>query len=458
MTTTVFPCPKCGAVVRLREGETRVQCTGCGSTVAANATGSREVVAQGPGGGEKLRSTVLALSLVVLAGAFLTMAAMRHRKHASPATHTDPTPIYTAPPKVPVVPTPAGELAWEANARAPVMAAVNADAVEDIVGFFRVWDGRSAWVAYAGAFDGATLKPLWRTEAIDPQLVKQPGVVPLALVAGPRVLIADTSPTLRVFTLATGEKQTTFRLSGSIAELCRAPDKASRVWAKVVGDGDTMIDLDTGKSTLAPRPKWCPVPAYRAALPPPVPPYPTADQRAAATRRAKDAAPCSDVFINSVLANAMCARPDAAPDAPSVFKSGYTLTDGPLAVALGTTNGKPFAESRTKASPWAHGFVTDDTKPKATPPAVADLTGGRLYAVYERLYFDAKLAAVDARTGSVLWEAPLVASLPGPEGTGRGDARALVASATRVYVVRAGGGLDVFDASSGKAIGTIGKQ
>jgi len=40
MTTTVFPCPKCGAVVRLREGETRVQCTGCGSTVAANAQAS----------------------------------------------------------------------------------------------------------------------------------------------------------------------------------------------------------------------------------------------------------------------------------------------------------------------------------------------------------------------------------------------------------------------------------
>ena len=297
------------------------------------------------------------------------MAASRRHKPAPVTPQADPTPIYTAPPKVPVVPTPAGELAWEGNARAPVVADVNGDAVEDVVGFFRVWDGLSAWVAYAGAFDGATLKPLWRTDVLDPQIVKQPGVVPLALVAGPRVLIADTSPTLRVFTLATGEKQATLQMSGSVAELCHTPDKASRVWVKVVGvgDGDTMLDLDTGKSALAPRPKWCPIPAYRASLPLPLPPFPTPDLLAAAAKRAKEALPCSEVFINGVLAEATCASPSAGPDAAPAFKAAYTLSDGPLTVALGTKDGKPFAESRTKATPWVHAFVTDDTKPKPAP-------------------------------------------------------------------------------------------
>jgi outer membrane protein assembly factor BamB len=75
------------------------------------------------------------------------------------------------------------------------------------------------------------------------------------------------------------------------------------------------------------------------------------------------------------------------------------------------------------------------------------------------LYFDARLVSLDAATGARLWDVPLVGSLPSStaDDVGRGEARGLVASKARVYVTRSGGGLDVFDAADGRAIGTIGR-
>jgi hypothetical protein len=254
-----------------------------------------------------------------------------------PATHLPPKrpPSTRHPPVVvPVTPTPAGEVAWEPSGRAPIVASINADAVEDVFGFFRVWDGLSAWVVYAGAFDGATLKEMWRSDALDPQIAKQPGVVPLALIAGPRIVVADTSPTLRVYTLATGQKQTTLQLLGPVAELCLSPDDPSRVWAKVVGEGDAMLDLRTGKSTIGPRPRWCPVPAYRSALPTPLPKRATPEQLATAARKVKEAAVCTDAFTNAVVAHASCRAPATLQGRRMASCRAYdAVTDGTLAVA-----------------------------------------------------------------------------------------------------------------------------
>lgn len=443
--------------MRLRDGETKVQCTGCGSTVASADAAKGALAAGARSGGEKTRQVVLSLSLGVAAAGLATMATLRRHGPPDRGAAPAPTPIYTAPPVAPVGPTPEGELAWEANARSPVIAAINGDAVEDIVGFFRVWDGLSAWIAYAGAFDGATLKPLWRSEPIDPQIIKQPGVVPLAVVVGGRVVVADTSPTLRVFDLVSGEKQVTLKLTGAVQDICRAPDQPNRVWIHVVGGGDTTLDVLASKAELAPRPKWCPVPPYQVEPPPPTQRKPTPEELAAAARRKVELTACTELFDNGLVARAAC-RPPATSKGEEGFVPAYELSDGTLSVALGTKESKPFARSRVAASPWAHDFVVDGTMAKDAAPAVAELGFGRLYAVYERVYFDARLAAVDARTGEALWDAPLVGSLPRTDGNGRGEARGLVTTASRVYVTRAGGGLDIFDAAAGKPVGTIGKQ
>jgi len=456
MTTTVMPCPHCKAPIRLREGESQVQCTECGDTVQRIEPGAPRPVPRPASPG--LMRAVLPASLALIAGGFISFAMLRHPRRPPPPPLP---PLYTAPPVAPIAATPAGEIAWEPVARSPIIATINSDAVEDIFGFFRVWDGTSAWVPFAGAFDGATLKPIWRTEAIDPQILKRRGILPYAVVAGKRVVISDATNLLRVFTLATGEKEATLALAGVVMDFCHSPDPASRIWVKVEGDADTMLDLDTGKSQLAPRPAWCPVPAFQApvlALPK-TPARRVAPAEVLAAARQREA--CESEFSNGPVAKATC-RPVSQAGYTNAADAGarirYELSDGTLTVGLGTLAGLPMAASATKGSSWTHGFVTDDTKAKPLTPSVTDLAFGRLYAVYEKVYFDARLTALDARTGKPLWDVPLVGSVLGTEGTNRGNARALVATAARVYVARAGGGLDVFDATSGQAVGSIGKQ
>ena len=74
------------------------------------------------------------------------------------------------------------------------------------------------------------------------------------------------------------------------------------------------------------------------------------------------------------------------------------------------------------------------------------------------MYFDSRIAAVDAKTGDALWDVPLLGSLGTTRSPGRGEARAILASKTRLYVPRSGGSLDVFDIKSGTSLGIIGKK
>jgi outer membrane protein assembly factor BamB len=345
-----------------------------------------------------------------------------------------------------------------------VLTRINADDVDDIVGFFKVWDGRSAWAHYAGAFDGATLKLLWQSEPVDPQLIKQPGVAPIAVVLGRRVVIGDASPTLRVFDVRSGEKLSTLQLMGPVMDVCPMPNSADRIWIRVADGGDTVFDLATEKSDPGPRPKGCPEPQYENTTIPKPPVLPTPKDLQAITDKTAEVLACDRTFENAMLARASCHAPASSPPAADAstsagFVAAYELSDGSgLSVALGTKSSRPVASSTTKGAPWERELVPADTKAKLGAPPVADLAFERLYVVSERVYFDARLTALDAHTGAVVWEAPLTGSLPRSDGSGRGDARALVTTAARVYVVRAGGALDVFDASSGKPAGSIGKQ
>jgi hypothetical protein len=403
---------------------------------------------------------MLVASLVLILGG-LTSLGLQKRGHRARPSPEPPSPVRglpasTLPPPPEVVPTPEGEIAWDVGTRAPVVTAINADGVEDFIGFFRVWDGLSAWIPYAGVFDGATLKPIWRTDPIDPRLVKQPGVVPLALVAGHRVVVADTSSTVRVYNLSGGEKELTLRLAGPVMDLCRAPDQETRVWVHILGGGDTMLDVATAKSELAPRPKWCPEAAYQNAAVAPLPRHPSPAELAANAAKKAEVAACFDAFENGVVAQASCRTPTASSSAEG-FIPAYELVNGPTSVAFGTKNGRPHLASTVKGASWAHALVPDDANTKNAPPAVAEVAFGRVYVVAERVYFDSELVALDAKTGERLWKAPLVGSVPSNDAS-RGRATSLVATASRLYVVRSGGGLDVFDASSGQRVGALGKQ
>ncbi len=442
MSTTVLSCPSCRAPVRFAGDVTTAACGSCGAVVTRGGSGAMLT-----GSGERARQNILAVSLLVVAAGFLSLALLQRRRHPDPPAEPPPS-TFVAPQPVVVTPTPAGEIAWELTARAPVLTAVNNDATEDILGFLRVWDGRSAWVTHAGAFDGATLKPLWRSEPLDPQLVKRPGVVPLALVLGARVALADTSSTLRVVNLASGEKQLTMNLTGPIVQLC-AVDRPDRVWVGVEGGGDTIVDLVSERAELAARPRACPPPP--GALP--VLPTPKRREQASAQQLAQVVA-CNATFVNALLARSTCRAPAALPDADS--DPGYELSDGALSVKVGLRGGQAFAGSSKPR--WEHAFAAEGSMTRPSVPSVSDLAFGRFYAVYERGYFDARLVALDAQTGDLKWEATLLGSVTGVDGAGAGEARTLVATSARVYVARSGGELDVFDATSGAQVGAIGKR
>ena len=410
----------------------------------------------------------MSVSLIALAAGFVGLALTKQKAAHPPQPPVHAEPIYTAPAKVIVAPTPEGEIAWDARARSPVVAPVNGDGVEDIIGFFRVWDGRSAWITHAGAFDGATFKPLWRSDPLDPQIVRRNGVVPSAVVVGPKVVLSDATQTIYVHGIANGERLSTIKFPSLVLDVCRAPDTPDRVWVDVEHEGSSFVDLGTEKLTLAPRPTWCPARLDRpeeVVAPRRGPPTKLAASRphltqVAATQtveRLHDIVACGKAFANLGLAHASCHASDTSKTTDG-FLPVYDLTDGTVSVSMGITKGAPFVTSTTKGSPWTYGFITDDTKPRPVVPEVADLAPGRLYAVYERIYFDAKLAAVDTQTGKLLWETPLLGSVGDVEGAGRGGARSLVSTAARVYVARSGGGLEVFDATNGTRLGGIGKQ
>ncbi len=376
-------------------------------------------------------------------------------------------PVVTLPP---TQEEPSASIAWEADAQAPVIVAVDDDGIEDFVGFFRAWDGRSAWITYAGAFRGKNLDPVWRSEPLDPWIVRTAGVVPTAVAAGDRVVIADTSPTVRVYKVASGDKDWEYKLGDVAAELCASPD-GNHVWVRVadtrddktiatsktVPHNDTLLDLSARKATTAaPRPKWCP-PRTDA------PVTPSLDGGRAGNAAQLLWAACHEDFRNR-LAHASCAPATGTPKADG-FAPSFVLKDGTWSVAVGSKSDDP-------STPMAMGFGADgksawqstlavdpSTKGTAEVAHIAELSGDTLYVVYDKVYFDERLGALDAKTGERRWDVPLVDSLP-RVGTreGRGPARALVVSTDRVYVPRAGGGLDVFDAKGGGAVGMLGRK
>jgi outer membrane protein assembly factor BamB len=170
---------------------------------------------------------------------------------------------------------------------------------------------------------------------------------------------------------------------------------------------------------------------------------------------------CDDDFKNA-LAEATCLPEGPAP-ATAEADTHYLLKTKENAVALGTSAAGPIVSGIGPGFKvtWTTPLVDDGTKPLPGAPHIADLANGRLYVIYGKVYFDSRLAALDAENGKRLWDVPLVGSIGGVGSigeSGRGQAVALVASKSRVYVSRSGGGLDVFSATDGKSLGTVGKK
>jgi hypothetical protein len=316
-TTTVVACTICGTPTRLAQGQDEARCEKCNALV-------RRAAPPGEAGGDNgVGVMIAAIAVLCAAGAGVWMLGRPvtppppARTTASATGRPKPPPL-TAPPSVP-----AGELAWVPQAR-PTLAAIDDDGVEDVFGFFRVWDGHSAWTTFAGAFRGTTLAPMWRTEPLDPWLVRKPGIVPMAVAVGKRLVVADATESVRVYAMS-GDKLATYKLAEPPRDLCALPD--GRVW--IDGDAPTTLDVDSGKVVVAAAvPGSCKRPVR------PAPPKFREDAGVALARTQWTAA-CEGSYQNR-LGRATCLPPQQVP-ALAGIDVRYAVTDGTTQVALGTS-------------------------------------------------------------------------------------------------------------------------
>lgn len=319
---------------------------------------------------------------------------------------------------------PAGEhLQWSSNGTSVVPARIDGDAVEDFVGRYVILDigGDSSQTIFVGGFSGATFERAWKAGPYG-TLSEGIGATHLA-VAGDRVAVTDYRLTLHVLDAATGKELRSLRLSDRARSMCSPTDGRKQVWIEVVDNSSLVVDLDAGKAEpFARRPAWC---------------------RGGASHE---------------CAGARAACTDDRNRAPKQvgFGTDLVFTEGTSAVAVGhkepgtrTPMAMGFDATRGAAL-WTTTIPTDPSTVTGIPDASGDIAEGRFFTTYSMgSQKGIRLVSFDARTGARRWDVEV------PRGSAGSGVNGLTVTATRVYVPH-WTWLDVFDAGSGKPLGTVG--
>ena len=319
---------------------------------------------------------------------------------------------------------PAGEhLQWSANGTSVVPARIDGDAVEDFVGRYVILDlkGDSSQTLFVGGFSGATFERAWKAGPYG-TLSEGVGATHLAVV-GDRVAVTDFRMALHVLDATTGKELRSLRLSDRARSMCSPADARKQVWVEVVDGNSLVVDLEAGKAEpLAKRPAWC-----RGG----------ASHECAGTRAA-----CSD-------------DRNRAPKQVG-FGTDLVFTEGSSSVAMGhkepgtrTPMAMGFDAVRGVAA-WTTTIPTDPAIVSGIPDPSGDLVEGRFFTSYSLgNQKGSRLVSFDARSGARRWDVEV------PRGSAGSGVEGLTATATRLYVPH-WTWLDVFDAGSGKLLGTVG--
>lgn len=319
--------------------------------------------------------------------------------------------------------SPGGEwLQWDAT-EPFVVADVDDDAVEDVIGRYRVLEGDdlTLWV---GAFSGADFQRMWRAGPFG-TLSTGGGQAVHLTVAGDRVLVTDEHNIAHLLEPATGKQTARLRLPDRAERVC---GRDGRFFVATVDGGGLLVD-GSGKTEKAKPPTWC----------------------------AGRGSPADDCFSLRVRRNVAseCRGPQAAPSHGG-FNAAWVLVDGDRAIAIGHKHpGTPvpmlmgFSLGRRRAD-WVRTLGSDPTAVAEGAPEVTELVGGRVFSYYGIKPFGGRVATLDAKTGEVAWDVVLPRSETGSEPS------MLTATARRVYVPH-WTWLDIFDARSGAHLGTIGR-
>jgi hypothetical protein len=231
-----------------------------------------------------------------------------------------------------------------------------------------------------------------------------------------------------MYDLGTGRETRTVKLTDRAKGMCTLPG-GKHVWLEMSDEKNVLFDVDAGTTSPAARPAGCPQGD------------PSGDCRGRLTRGAPRPG---------------CAGPEGAPKVNG-FQAVNLIEDGDAAVALGKKHpgtALPIAvgfDPKTKSVRWQQPVVSgEEAAAESSSTSVMDaLAGGRFVVPYEMTAKVWHFTAFDAHTGQRIWDFPLQSAI-GPD-----EPQGFSLSATRVYVMRSSS-VDVYDAKTGAAIGTVG--
>lgn len=419
--TNVLECPKCGAALTPKPGATTARCEFCGTTV--------ELGAGSPPPPPRVSVTVSSTQVnskaavrrlvIVMAGVGVLMAAGAAFMVASTgrggAPHGSRVHFATGS----QIPRDGQGRMIQWDDLAPVdFGDAGGHAV--LLGLTRHL-GHGKTDVIASAYDPTTLKPLWETRSLgvweDYQAIH-------ARIAGGRVVVTDSHGRVIVKDLGTGKTLRASFLPDQVKAFCVLDPGRPQVWAKTADGSGHLIDVSTGKTTNASRPKACPTgcegrPVFAMG--------PECNHRGLAPK---------DLEINPstvVLGG----------DAAVAFGDRRKGTQVPMAVGFDPATGTVKWKRTLPASdPFA--ARADDA------PGIAAFGEGAAYVVVDMKTGGPRLFAIDAATGRTRW------SVEVPREDSSMSEGKLVYHGHRLFLAHQVA-LDVLDANTGKLIGTLGE-
>lgn len=299
---------------------------------------------------------------------------------------------------------------WDEGGGPPAIAKIAG--TEAVVGRLRGPDDQ----LFVGAYDGATLELRWKAGPYGTYSQAYKAIH--FAVSGAHVVVSDAHSVLHLIDLETGKDARTVTLTDKVEVLC--PRSADRMWVRQVDERTVDVDLTTGAVSAAPT----------------APPGCDASSTHGAEVKKRDLPKIPGFESKREL------------DAESAVvllgeKSPGTAT--PMLVGL---------DPKTLAIRWQEPLPSVDlatVRADSKNGANAAVHHDRVIATYGVGEKSWHVAAIDAKTGARQWDVVLrpIFAVDWLQGVTCTD--------TRVYIVRMQT-IDVLDAVTGKAIGTIGSD
>ncbi len=311
------------------------------------------------------------------------------------------------------------------DARLMRTARINGDDIDDILLLGTYRDDKRTRRLYLFAFDGASFARIYRTGPFGDFSENRAASRTNMTVAGSYVLVTDYKATAHVLDLASGKELRAVGLTDRAQVLCPDPADPDRVWIEVSDKRHVTMKVST--TTLAPskrRPTWCPR--------------------------------SNRMGCRAIGGAFTCDRSSRRRGRAKGFRPDTRFTMGGHNIALGTRSpgsSWPMVAAyapNTGKRLWARALVQDVTASvKERAPQHASVAGGRVIADYQLGKNEYRMVALDATSGAQQWDVRIPA-------TGFAIMRyAIVASPTRIFVPNEGV-IHVFDAATGKLLGTAG--